>query len=53
MASRDVLINILTKGDATGAKNVGQSLDQLAEKATRAGKTLSLTVTAPLTGSRR
>ena len=49
MASRDVLINILTKGDAAGAKQVGKSLDQMAEKATRAGKTLSLSVTAPLT----
>jgi len=47
-SSRDVLINILTKGDASGSKQVSTSLDNLAASATRAGQTLSLAVTAPL-----
>jgi hypothetical protein len=48
--TRDVLIDIITRGDSTGAQNIGKSLDQVAAKATAAGKTLSLTVTAPLAG---
>ena len=50
MSARDILIKILTKGDSSGSEKVGQSLDQLGKKATAVGKTLSLTLTAPLVG---
>jgi hypothetical protein len=48
--TRDVLIDIITRGDSTGAQNIGKSLDEVAAKATAAGKTLSLTLTTPLAG---
>jgi len=47
-SSRDILINILTKGDAKGAGKIKRSLDDVAASATRAGKALTLSVTAPL-----
>ncbi|MBT64648.1 MAG: hypothetical protein CML13_15735 [Puniceicoccaceae bacterium] len=47
-SARDILINILTKGDASGSEKVSGSLDQLAASADKAGKQLSLKVTAPL-----
>jgi hypothetical protein len=50
MSARDILIKILTKGDSSGSEKVGKSLDQLGDKATALGKTLSLSVTAPLVG---
>jgi hypothetical protein len=50
MSARDVLINILTKGDPSGAKTVTGSLDQLGNTADRVGKRMALGVTAPLLG---
>lgn len=47
-SSRDILINILTKGDASGAHKVSGSLDSVAASADKAGKALSLKVSAPL-----
>ncbi|MGZ0657105.1 hypothetical protein ACWPKS_15990 [Coraliomargarita sp. W4R72] len=48
-STRDILIRILTKGDPKGADGITKSLDAMAEQATKTGKTLSLSVTAPLT----
>jgi len=49
MSARDVLIRILTQGDSSGSEEVSRGLDQMGERAKRAGKALSIRVTAPLT----
>ncbi len=49
-SSRDILIRILTEGDSRGVNQVSGDIQKLADRAERAGKKMSLFLTAPLVG---